>query len=117
MSRFSYGRLQDTGLRLIERFGQPGTILRPAPANPTDPDVIDPGTSEPCEFVSVNWTVKERESSLIREGDRKLLVAAKGLSGTPAGRIQTNDGTLRIIDAKPLNPGGTPILYTLQVRS
>ena len=61
-----------------------------------------------------------QNNSLIRQGDKKLKIAAQGLAWVPGllDKVVVQGRTWSIIPPlKEVNPAGTPILYELQVRS
>lgn len=123
---FDYGRARRTADRLITRFGQVGAIRRstsssrgdstnslsPAPGSASEP------TDAPCTLVIVDYSQQERAGTLIKQTDRKALIATKGLAIEP-----TNDDALvvggdayQIVSVAPLAPGGTTVLWEAQVR-
>lgn len=59
------------------------------------------------------------ENSLIQGGDKKVLLAAKGLDFPPDlnALVTRADGSIwKIVQFKNLDPNGQQIIYTLQVR-
>lgn len=119
MTAFDYTRPRATAARLLERFGQTGVIRRltqgagephnPGPAVPAD---------HPCTFVVDIYKTFERDGTLIKAGDKKVLVKAEGLAIAPttsdkiiiAGEVHT------IVSVEPLSPAGTVVMYTVQAR-
>ncbi|MDY8108261.1 hypothetical protein U0C82_03740 [Fulvimarina sp. 2208YS6-2-32] len=106
---------------MIDKFGGDGQILRPSTRDPYDPDgagtTPDPLTAK---MVRVEYTLGERENSLISNRDCKILVAAKGLDHQPNGsdRISFGGETYEVVNSKPLAPdGATNILFEVQARS
>ena len=128
MSAF-YDRMAATALRLIERFGQTATLSdTPEP----DPDDYDPVTGMGAAIVPVtqlvqvillDYTMQEAgiinaAGSLVQQGDKKIMLAAKGLACPPTmtTTILADGLTWTIINIKSTNPAGTPLLYELHGR-
>lgn len=123
MSEF-YNRMADTALRLIARFGQPVT-LRDTVKGVYDPATgktgADTVTDRTAQGILLDFTGQEfQTNTLIKVGDKKLKIAAKGLSAPPSllSKVLVQGRTWSIIPPlKEINPAGTPLLYELQVRS
>ena len=128
MSAF-YDRMAATALRLIERFGQTATLSdTPEP----DPDDYDPVTgmgaaimpvTQPGQVILLDYTMQEAgiinaAGSLVQQGDKKIMLAAKGLAWAPTmtTTILADGLTWTIINIKTTNPAGTPLLYELHGR-
>jgi len=123
MSDF-YDRMAATALRLIARYGQPVQIIDTKPGE-YDPDT---GTAGPgivieqtAQGILLDFTGQEfQNNSLIKQGDKKLKIAAQGLEWAPnlLNKVFVQDRTWSIVPPlKEINPAGTPLLYELQVRS
>lgn len=119
-----YDRTAATALRLITQFGQPVTISK------TEPGEYDPETGgdtpgatieQTAQGILLDFTGQEfQNNSLIRQGDKKLKIAAQGLAWVPGllDKVVAQGRTWSIVPPlKEVNPAGTPILYELQVRS
>jgi hypothetical protein len=128
MSAF-YDRMAATALRLIERFGQTATLSdTPEP----DPDDYDPVTgtgpvivpvTQPGQVILLDYTEQEAgiinaAGSLVQQGDKKIMLAAKGLAWAPtmATTIIADGLTWTIVNIKSTNPAGTPLVYELHGR-
>ncbi|WP_430444816.1 MAG: hypothetical protein ACQZ2J_27485 [Pseudomonas piscis] len=122
MSAF-YDRTAETALRLITRFGQPVTIrdIKPGEYDPetgsAGPDTV---TEQTAQGILLDFTGQEfQNNSLIKQGDKKLKVAAQGLAWAPdlLNKVVIQGRTWSIVPPlKEVNPAGTPVLYELQVR-
>jgi hypothetical protein len=119
-----YDRTAATALRLITQFGQPVTISK------TEPGEYDPETGgdtpgatieQTAQGILLDFTGQEfQNNSLIKQGDKKLKIAAQGLEWVPEllNKVVVQGRTWSIVPPlKEINPAGTPILYELQVRS
>ncbi|PIF53514.1 hypothetical protein CLU80_6033 [Pseudomonas sp. 29] len=123
MSTF-YDRTAATALRLITQFSQPVTISKTEPGE-YDPEVggDTPGATieQTAQGILLDFTGQEfQNNSLIKQGDKKLKIAAQGLEWAPEllNKVVVQGRTWSIVPPlKEINPAGTPILYELQVRS
>lgn len=119
-----YDEMAVMALDLITEFGQPVTI------RDTVKGVYDPATGKtgPDTFtdrlaqgILLDFTGQEfQTNTLIKVGDKKLKIAAKGLTAPPTllSKVLVQGRTWSIIPPlKEINPAGTPLLYELQVRS
>ena len=128
MSAF-YDRMAATALRLIERFGLTATLSDTSEPNPDDYDpvtgtgpIIVPVTQS-GQAILLDYTVQEAgiinaAGSLVQQGDKKIMLAAKGLTWPPtlATTILADGLTWTIVNVKSTNPAGTPLVYELHGR-
>lgn len=119
MAAFDYGKMKGTAEKLLSRFGQAATLLKPGvPSGPAH----NPGPAVPlsyaCTVVVTDFSASERQGTEIEVTDRKVLVSTGGLPVAPATRDKITIGgkTFNVINVETLNPGGTSLLYTLQAR-
>lgn len=123
MSAF-YDEMAEVALELITEFGLPVTLRTVTPGG------YDPETSETApdaivdqdgQGILLDYTGQEfQANSLIKQGDKKLKLAAKGLTSAPSllSKVIADGKTYTIVPPlKEINPAGTPLLYELQVRS
>lgn len=120
MSAYNYGRLKATADRLIGRFGRSGTLSRPG--SPTGP-AYDPTPGTPTtyavSYVVDDYRNSELDGTRVLQSDKKLTMAVKALSITPATSdtlVETDGSVYKIIDVKPLQPGATTLLWEIQAR-
>lgn len=118
MPAFDYTGPIQTANRLIERFGQAAKLRRPATSgtayNPTQGSPADTD----CSFVELERKVEEIEGSRTKRVKIKGLLAVEGLTSAPTLSDQlVLDATVvhAICDVKPLRPGGTVVLYELEI--
>ena len=119
-----YDEMAVMALEMITEFGQPVTIrdIKPGEYDP-DTDSAGPDTiiEQTAQGILIDFTGQEfQNNSLIKQGDKKLKVAAQGLAWAPdlLNKVVIQGRTWSIIPPlKEINPAGTPILYELQVRS
>lgn len=125
MSQF-YDRMASTALRLIEQFGQPITLRDETPGgyDPATGNVADPVIAEQTgSGILQDYTLSERAGisnqpgTLIQQGDKKLIMAASGLTmPTLTTKAVVGGHTWTIVNIKEINPAGTPLIYELQAR-
>lgn len=119
-----YDEMAVMALDMITEFGQPVTISKTEPGE-YDPETGGeaPGTTveQIAQGILLDFTGQEfQNNSLIRQGDKKLKIAAQGLAWVPGllDKVVAQGRTWSIVPPlKEVNPAGTPILYELQVRS
>lgn len=119
-----YDEMAVMALEIITEFGQPLT-LRSTTAGKYDPETgtVLPGLAieQTAQGILLDFSGQEfQNNSLIRQGDKKLKIAAQGLEWAPEllNTIIVQGRTWSIIPPlKQINPAGTPILYELQVRA
>ena len=119
-----YDEMAVMALEMITEFGQPVTI-RATTVGEYDPETgtapLDTVTEQTAQGILLDFTGQEfQNNSLIKQGDKKLKVAAQGLAWVPdlLNKVIVQGRTWSIVPPlKEINPAGTPILYELQVRS
>lgn len=119
-----YDEMAVMALEMITEFGQSVTIrdIKPGEYDP-DTDSAGPDTiiEQTAQGILLDFTGLEFQSnSLIKQGDKKLKIAAQGLAWAPdlLNKVIIQGRTWSIVPPlKEINPAGTPILYELQVRS
>jgi len=119
-----YEEMAVMALDLITKYGQTVTIRDSVKGgyNPgsgtTAPDTV---TERTAQGILLDFTGQEfQTNTLIKVGDKKLKIAARGLSEPPTllSKVVVQGRTWSIIPPlKEINPAGTPLLYELQVRS
>lgn len=119
-----YDEMAVMALEMITEFGQPVTISKKEPGE-YDPETggESPGVTieQAAQGILLDFTGHEfQNNSLIKQGDKKLKIAAQGLEWVPdlLNKVIIQGRTWSIVPPlKEVNPAGTPILYELQVRS
>lgn len=121
-----YDDMATVALDLISEFGQAARF------DDVTPGAYDPITGEtsgdlpitqPCQLILLDYTLQESgakyaEGTQVLTGDKKILIAAKGLSWAPALTTTiTADGAIwRAVNIKVSNPAGTPLVYEIHGR-
>lgn len=119
-----YDEMAVMALEMITEFGQT-VIIRDIKPGEYDPDTDSAGPDiiieQSAQGILLDFTGLEfQNNSLIKQGDKKLKVAAQGLAWAPdlLNKVIIQGRTWSIVPPlKEINPVGTPILYELQVRS
>ncbi|NMY04638.1 hypothetical protein HBO12_16890 [Pseudomonas sp. WS 5059] len=119
-----YDEMAVMALEMITEFGQPVTISK------TEQGEYDPETGgeapgatveQIAQGILLDFTgIEFQNNSLIKQGDKKLKIAAQGLAWVPGllDKVAAQGRTWSIVPPlKEISPAGTPILYELQVRS
>jgi len=124
MSAF-YDKMGATALRLISRFGQEITLRDTVPGEydpVTGGSTPDVEVDQPAQAILQDYALQQAgmsyaEDTVIRQGDKKILVAAQGLTPpTLTTTVLAGGATWTIVNVKEINPAGTPLVYELQGR-
>lgn len=119
--------LEDTALRLIEKFGQSRTVSlqipNAAPADPAKPWDVDPNTTlttitAPAVVVPISRGLVDGES--VQQGDETVLIAGLSLGSTipeTDNRILDEGQEKIVVGIERIRPGKTDYLWKLQVRA
>lgn len=114
---FDYANAQATAERLIAKFGQSATLKQTANSgtayNPTRTT-----TSHTCTVVVVDYKNFEIDGTIIKQGDKRVLVSTGGLAVAPAVHDVLAIGGVdhAVLAVMPLDPGGTTVYWELQAR-
>jgi hypothetical protein len=119
-----YDEMAVMALDMIREFGQP-VAIRATTVGEYDPETgsapPDSTKEQTAQGILLDFTGQEFQSnSLIKQGDKKLKIAAQGLEWVPdlLNKVIIQGRTWSIVPPlKVVSPAGTPILYELQVRS
>jgi hypothetical protein len=124
MSAF-YERISATALNLIASFGQTITLRDTVPGEydpVTGGSTQETTVDQPAQAILQDYALQHAgmsyaEGTVIRQGDKKILVAAQGLTPPQLTTTVIADGaTWTIVNIKEINPAGTPLVYELQGR-
>ena len=123
MSDF-YERLQNTALKMISDKGAP-CVIKSAPISGGFDEITGqmlddvPSTTQQGVCVVLNYgdSLVNQPESLIQQGDKKLLLSAKGVTlDSLNGKIEALGSVYTIISAKDLNPAGITLVYEIHGR-
>lgn len=115
---FGYAGLQTTAQRLIADFGRTATLVRPG--EPTGPD-YNPQPGTPTEYtvslVQLEYSMTNRDQSLIQAGDRVWLVSTAGEAPAQTDTLKDMGKEYQLIDVQPLMPGDATLLFEVHGRA
>jgi hypothetical protein len=117
---FNYPRAQASALRLIDKFGQAGSIVRDVPGSGPEWDPGEPvPTSFPCTMAVLKFDNKDIDGTLIKATDKKVYIATKEISVVPTttDKLMIGDYPHTIVRVIPLNPAGTSVYFEVQART
>jgi len=116
---FSYQCLAGTVAREIAEKGRDIILRRRSHG-------FDPATGQMNETVSEQslrglftlYELSQRDGTTVRQGDQALLLAAEDLTAAPseADEVIDDGSSWQVMSVERLQPGGTALLYRLQVR-
>lgn len=126
-----YVSFQNLAERLIEENGRTISLVRRDQGNPADPSKPWRGSTGADKItvvvkgVFIEFEKQDFDGTLVRRGDKRLLVAAKSVtdeSNASNLKIEDYDEVLdagvrwKIITAELIEPGDLRIMFDLQVR-
>lgn len=118
---FDYAEALADADELITFFGQAATLTAPGT---TSGDAFNPtaGTpvTETCTLVEIDFDERTIDGVNVLRSDKRVLIKVGDLSGVviAGARTITYGGVIHQVigSVRPLNPGGTLLLYEAQVR-
>lgn len=116
MATFDYSGLKGTAETLIAKFGQTMYLMRSTATGSYNPTIST--TSYAATGVLTEYAIRERDGTLIRVNDKKAIISTESLAIVPNNedKLKVGGVTHEIIDVSPLSPGGTTLIYKMQVR-
>ena len=119
---FNYNEAAADALELISEFGQAITLTKQGNESggfdPVTGDVIaaQPNVTVNGVGVLINYKTNEIDNTNILAGDAKIICS---LTGSPEINmtLSFNGKIWRVINITTLQPSGTVVMYTLQVRA
>lgn len=123
VSTFNYTNLKNTATNLIAKFGQVATFRKVTVGtyNTATGKVTNTtsDTSVKIVLLDYNMALKNKPDSLVKDNDRKVLMAASSIAVNPSTNdliiIGSDTYTITSIP-EILNPGGTVLMYEFHVR-
>jgi hypothetical protein len=103
--------------QLMEDFGSTLTVTRSTPGTYAPSTGAMTGatiSTFTVRGVFINYTDSNVDGTVVRMGDRRLLVAATGAGGTPA--VGDRVSGLQVIDVRTIAPNGVAIAWACQMR-
>lgn len=128
MSDFDYTKSAATAERLLQKFGQAVTLVRPS----TSPPTYDPATGistpvAPASYAGrgavFDYKQTDVNATLVQAGDQRLYLSPFQADGSAMPEPVTSDDvvlangkTYSVVRGGEVNPAGTVVLYDLQLR-
>lgn len=113
-----YGGLRATAAALIADKGQPITLTNrtsgtydPATGSATIATVV-----EETFGVVLDFAAKDIDGTLIKRGDKKVILEATTIFPTSTSTLTIGGVVHTVVEAVPVNPGGTVVIYKIQAR-
>lgn len=116
MQAFDYGRMVLLAQRLLRRFGQNGQLILLTPGSGPKHDPGPPTeVAHPVFFAVLEYDRGEVDGTRILSTHQKVLMEPGSVVPVPGSRLVEKDGSvLVVIDADPLAPAGTVVLWEIQ---
>lgn len=112
---FDYSRLKATADRLIARFGKTAQLVTTTTTGPDyDPTVTETATD--ITLVELDYSLTNRDGTLVQAGDKLFLVQADAAPDM-AAKIRLDSVDYAMVDVQPVSPGATVLLYEIQARA
>lgn len=114
-----YGNLAATALRLLTKFGQTTVFTRPTG------DTFDPpagsysgGTTTTItgKGAAFEYEKSEVDGTIVQRGDLKVYFEASTIPPAQNDNCVIDSINYRVMDVEPLSPGGTDVLFIVQLR-
>lgn len=109
-----------TAVRLLAKYGQVVTLTHSAPGtyDPATGSVANTLTTQTAVAVELDYSEREIDGTLVQRGDKKLLLAASGLTvPTVDDTVTVRSVVYTIKSVNTVAPGGVDIVYELQGRA
>jgi len=117
---FNYTKSAATAKKLLTNFGQDLTFTKASVSGGQDQFGNPlPGTTELTvtgKGVALEYKRAEIDGTNIVMGDQKLILEATADAPEIEMTVPIQGKTFRVMDVMPLEPAGTTVIYTLQVR-
>ena len=119
MSSWDWNAIRAETAEDIEDAGTSAVLTSFAVAGDAFNPIRGEPTHTPVKVVVASYRAMEVDGSLVQLTDKKLLVAAEGLTITPDGTYQVTVNamdTFDVVSVDAIMPAGTVVLYKLQGR-
>lgn len=114
-----YDEALATATALLKELGQPVTLTRVTVGtyNPATSSASSTTVNQTTSGVLLEIDLAQIDQTLIKTGDKRLLMSASGISQPQLDdSVAVNGRTYTIKHIKELNPAGTAVLYDCLVR-
>lgn len=122
---YDYQSDADTAVDLLEEFGQSVTLTSKTSGaySPSTGIAAVTTSTQTVNAVSLDYVSRDIDGTLIKAGDKRLLIAPKTTAGITLTAPVVDDTVLvgsmtyTIKSVKPLSPAGTVILFDCNIRA
>ncbi|MCA7945570.1 hypothetical protein [Burkholderia vietnamiensis] len=119
MSDF-YAEMAADVFDLLTEFGRAVVVTIVSPDSVYDPETstnVNPSTDYPAIGAIFDKNDHEINGTLVRVGDKRVLVSAVGVPAPRLDdRVTVGADTFRIVNPQTIGPAGVAVLYDLHVR-
>lgn len=120
---FDYSEVAATALETLTEYGQPVTLSHGTPGayDPATGTVASTVITQPGFAAELSYSARDIDGTLILRGDKKLLLAASGITAptvddtVTVGTVGTVVYTIKSINT--LAPAGVAVIHELQGRA
>ena len=119
MTKFDYSRPASTAKRLLDRFGQNGSLSRTVEDGGYDPfgGPIQTTETTPCTVALLQFDNHQIDGELVLIGDRRALIAPDASFEPQAGdSLTVGSEVLQVVRNRPVSPAGVVVLHDCVVR-
>jgi hypothetical protein len=122
---FDYSEIAETANEIIEEFGQAVTLTHVIPGayDPTTGGVTNTTTTQTGTGAVVDWAARQIDGTLIKVGDRRLLLSAfktdgAALTAPVLGDTVSIGGVVYTLvePLKTVGPAGITVIYECNLR-
>lgn len=110
-----YARLEATAKRLIAQYGKASALIRQTTSGPPHNPVITE-TRYDIAMVETGYSLTNRNETLVLAGDKLGIISTAGEAPIMADKIEIDGTRYSFVDIKPLNPGGTTLMWEIHAR-
>ena len=114
-----YDRLEATAQRLIGQYGFGADLVRAGtPTGPAHNPQPGAPTRHACKVVEVEYSLTNRDATLVLQGDKLGIISTADLSIVPTKDDDLDIGgeVFHFVDLQPLRPGGQVLLFEFHAR-
>lgn len=114
-----YSNMAATALRLLTKFGQTVVFTRPT-GDTFDPSLgsYSGGTTTTItgKGAAFDYKNSEIDGTIVQKGDVRVIFEASTVAPAQNDNCALDSINYRVMDVKPLSPGGTDVIFTVQLR-
>lgn len=116
-----YVDAQNDASELLTEFGRALTLTKRTSGtyNPNTGTAAVTSTTYGVIGAIFDFPARAIDGTIIQQGDKKAIIAARGLAAVPdiTDTLTVGGVAHSIVNVKALEPAGTTVIYTLQIRT